>query len=170
MSSYFILNKIPVKDSGKIPHEFWKDKAPNLNFLKVWGCLAKVNILELKKRKLGSKTVDAVFISYAQNSNAYRILMIKSNISDISYNSILEARDASFFEDIFCFKTKISRSLECELSSSRSMDLEFETKTELKRSKSMRIEKNFEEEFFTYLVEDDPCTYDEAMSSSDSSY
>ena len=102
MSSYFILNKIPVKDSGKIPHEFWKDKAPNLNFLKVWGCLAKVNILELKKRKLGSKTVDAVFISYAQNSNAYRILMIKSNISDISYNSILEARDASFFEDILC--------------------------------------------------------------------
>ena len=54
-----------------------------------------------QNRKLGSKTIDAIFISYAQNSNAYRFLVIKSDISDISYNSILEARDASFFEDIF---------------------------------------------------------------------
>ena len=123
-----------------------------------------------QNRKLGSKTIDAIFISYAQNSNAYRFLVIKSDISDISYNLILKARDASFFEDIFCFKTRISRSLECELSSSRSMDLELETETELRRSNRIRIEKNFGKKFFTYLVEGDPYTYDEAISSSDSSF
>ena len=170
LSSYFMLNKIPVKDSGKILYEVWKDRAPNLNFLKVWGCLAKINISEPKKRKLGSKTVDAVFIAYAQNSNIYKFLVIKSDISDISFNSILEARDASFFENIFPFKTKIFRSLECESSSSRFMELELETETKLKRSKRIRIEKNFRKFFFTYLVEGDPHTYDEAMSLSDSSY
>ena len=170
LSSGFILNKISVKDSGKTPYEFWKGIAPNLNFLKVWGCLAKVNISEPKKRKLGFKTVDAVFIAYVQNSNIYKFLVIKSDISDISFNSILEARDASFFENIFPFKTKIFRSLECESSSSRFMELELETETKLKRSKRIRIEKNFRKFFFTYLVEGDPHTYDEAMSLSDSSY
>ena len=170
LSSYFIINRIPVKDSGKIPYEFWKGKAPNLNFFKVWGCLAKVNISEPKKKKLGSKTIDTVFIGYAQNSNAYRFLMIKSDISNINFNLILEARDASFFEDIFPFKTRISRFLECKPSSSRSIDLELKTKIELRKSKKIRIKKIFEEELFTYLVEGDPCTYDEAMSSSDSSY
>ena len=96
--------------------------------------------------------------------------MIKYDISNISYNSILEARDTSFFKDIFSFKTRISRSLVCEPSSSRSIELEFKTETKLKRSKRNRIEKNFREEFFTYLIEDDPCTYDETMSSSDSLY
>ena len=42
-----------------------------------------------------------MIIGYAQNSNAYRFLVIKFDISNISYNSILEARDASFFDDIF---------------------------------------------------------------------
>ena len=50
LSFCFILNRIPIKDSGKTPYEFWKGRAPNLNFVKVWGCLAKVNIPEPKKK------------------------------------------------------------------------------------------------------------------------
>ena len=41
-----------------------------------------------KKVKVGPKTVDCVFIGYAQNSNAYHFLVHKSE-------------DASFFENIF---------------------------------------------------------------------
>ena len=108
----------------------------------MWGCLAKVNIHESKKRKLGPKTIDAVFIGYAQNSNAYRFLVIKSNISDISNNFILEARDASFFKDFFSFKTRISKFLEYE-PSSRSIELKLETETELRRSKKNKIKKNW---------------------------
>ena len=96
--------------------------------------------------------------------------MIKSDINDVSYNSILEARDDSFFEDIFSFKTRIFRSLVCEPPSSRFIKVKFKIEIELKRSKRNRFEKNFGEEFFTYLVEGDPCTYDETISSSDLSY
>ena len=97
-------------------------------------------------------------------------LVIKSEISDISDNSILEARDASFFENIFSFKTKISRPIECEPSSSRAKEWELEIEPELRRSKRKRFEKDFGEDSFTFLIEGEPSTYDEVMSSSKSSY
>ena len=54
-----VLNKIPNKSTNITPYEDWK-----YNYFKVWGCLAKVGILESKKNTLGSKTVDAIFIGY----------------------------------------------------------------------------------------------------------
>ena len=173
LSSCFILNRIPSKASDKTPYKLWKGRTPNLGFLKVWGCLTKVNIPEPKKKKLGSKIMDTIFIGYAQNSNAYRFLVIKSEISDIANNTILESRNTSFFENIFPFKTKIPSEVSVP-SSSRSVDpepeLEPESEPELRRSKWKRIDKNFGEDFFTYFIEGDPCTYDEAMSSLDSLY
>ena len=74
---------------------------PNLNYLKVWGCLAKVAVPKPKKVKVGPKTFDYVFIGYAQNSNAYHFLVHKSEIPDIHVNTIIESRDASFFENIY---------------------------------------------------------------------
>ena len=67
------------------------------------GCLAKVAVPKPKKVKVGPKTVDCVFIGYAQNSNAYRFLVHKSEIPDIHVNTIIESRDASFFENIFSY-------------------------------------------------------------------
>ena len=42
-------NRIPYKRTGKTPYELWKDYAPNIAYLKVWGCLAKVLFPEPKK-------------------------------------------------------------------------------------------------------------------------
>ena len=67
----------------------------------MWGCLAKVLAPLPKKTKLGAKTMDCIFISYALNSSAYKFLVHKSEIPDISVNMIIESRDAVFFEDIF---------------------------------------------------------------------
>ena len=36
-------------------YELWKKREPNLKYLKVWGCLVKVNILINKKRKIKKK-------------------------------------------------------------------------------------------------------------------
>ena len=33
---------LPTKKIGKTPYELWKGYAPNIAYLKVWGCLAKV--------------------------------------------------------------------------------------------------------------------------------
>ena len=114
----------------------------------MWGCLAKVNIPEPKKRKLGPKTVDIVSIGYAHNSNTYRFLVIKSKISEIANNTILESRDASFFEDIFSFKTKILneisfKSIDSVLFTSKSLESqpEAEIEPESRRSKKKGVEK-----------------------------
>ena len=68
-----------------------------LSYLRTWGCLAKVNIPINKKRKLGPKIVDCVFLGYAQRSIAYRFLVVKSEVPDVHVDSIMESRDATFF-------------------------------------------------------------------------
>ena len=72
--------------------------------MKVWGCLAKVLLLEPKKRKLGPKTFDAMFIGYAKNSAAYKFLITKSENSLADVNTIIETKNADFFENIFPMK------------------------------------------------------------------
>jgi hypothetical protein len=57
-----------------------------------------------KKRKLGPKTVDCIFLGYAHHSIAYRFLVVKSEVPDMHVNSLLESRDATFFENIFPMK------------------------------------------------------------------
>uniref|UniRef100_A0A2N9GZ77 Integrase catalytic domain-containing protein n=1 Tax=Fagus sylvatica TaxID=28930 RepID=A0A2N9GZ77_FAGSY len=45
-----ILNKLPQKKLDKTPYELWKGRTPSYQFLKVWGCLAKVAVPIPKKR------------------------------------------------------------------------------------------------------------------------
>ena len=66
--------------------------------------MAKVEVPVPKKTKIGPKTMDYVFIGYAQNSSAYRFLTYKSEIPDINVNSIIEPRNAVFFEHVFPYK------------------------------------------------------------------
>ena len=71
LSANYILNKLPKKKTNKTSYELWKGKMPSYQFLKVWGCLAKVAVPTPKRIKIGSKSVDCVFINYAHNNNAY---------------------------------------------------------------------------------------------------
>lgn len=101
-----ILNRIPRKKSDKTPYELWKGHPPSYRHLKVWGCLAKVEVPKPKQIKIGPKIVDCIFIGYANNSSAYRFLVHKSMIPDIHEGTIIESRNASFFEEIFPKKDK----------------------------------------------------------------
>ncbi|KAL0546602.1 hypothetical protein IC582_016514 [Cucumis melo] len=100
LSACFVLNRILYKRLDKTPYELWKGHAPNLSYLKVWGCLAKVPFPALKKSTVGSKTFDCIFIEYAQNSAAYRFMCLNDK-------TINESRDAEFFEHVFPLKTII---------------------------------------------------------------
>nr|MCH9869697.1 hypothetical protein [Serratia marcescens] len=100
LSSNFILNRIPSKNKDKTPYEFWKGHAPKFDYFTTWGCLAKVLIPEPKRTKIGSKTFDACFVGYSLDSNTYRFLVTHSDNSEISVNTIVESRDATFFENI----------------------------------------------------------------------
>ena len=81
-----------------------KEKKPSYKFLKVWGCLIKVVMPKPKMVKIGQKTFDCIFISYASISCAYRFIVHKSDISDINVNIIMESRNATFCENVFPHK------------------------------------------------------------------
>src|SRR5436190_5070006 len=172
LSACFILNRVPQRDSDVTPYERWKGRTPNIQFFKVWGCLAKVLIPEPKKRKISPKTVDAVFIGYALDSNVNRFLVVNSEISKISNNTIIEARDAVYYENIFPFKTNISNDQPITLSSSDILSSSSAptTNSEPRRSKRARTLTSFGEDLFTYLVEGDPSSFKEAMNSSESPF
>ena len=59
-----------------------------------------------KKVKIVPKTIDCIFIGYAHNSTTYRYLVHESNIIDMHKNTIMELRNASFFEDVFLCRSK----------------------------------------------------------------
>ena len=59
-----------------------------------------------KKRKIGSKTYDCMFIRYASNSVAYRFLVLKSDV--LECNTIIETKNTEFFEHIFPLYENIS--------------------------------------------------------------
>lgn len=104
LTSCHVLDRVTNKNKEKIPYEEWIGRKPSLSYLRTWGCLAKVNILIPKKRKLGPKTADCVLLGYAQWSIAYRFLVVKSEVPDMHVDTIIESRDATFFENIFPMK------------------------------------------------------------------
>ena len=51
-----------------------------------------------KKRKLGPKTVDCVFLDYAIHNVGYSFLIINSRVPDMLVGTIMESRYATFFK------------------------------------------------------------------------
>ena len=92
-----ILNCVPTKNKEITPFEEWEKKRPTLSYLRTWGCLAKVSVPITKKRKLGPKTMDCIFLVYAIHSVGNRFLIVKSGVPDMHVGTIMESRDATFF-------------------------------------------------------------------------
>jgi hypothetical protein len=59
-----VLNRTPNRNKEITPYEDGVGRKPSLSYLRTWGCLMKVNIPISKKRKLGPKTMDCVFLGY----------------------------------------------------------------------------------------------------------
>ena len=174
LSANYILNKVPHKKTHKTPYELWKGHRPCYKYLRVWGCLAKVMVPKPKKVKIGPKTIDCVFIGYANNSSAYRFLVHKSEINDIHVNTFIESRDASFFENIFPYNgnnnsNSNKRPLDATSNNPENIDKE-SVLDEPRRSKRARTSTSFGPDFLTFLLENDPRTYKEAVSSPDASH
>ena len=90
----------PNKRNKITPYELWKQWKPTLKYLKVWGCKAIVKMPEPKRKKLGERGIEGVFLGYVENSKAYRFLTIESNDS-YSVNTVIESIDAIFQEYTF---------------------------------------------------------------------
>jgi hypothetical protein len=126
------------------------------------------------------------FLGYVHNSMAYRFLVIKSDTLEQNVNTIMESRDASFFEDIFPMRSANNTS-QSENNHTHIYDPEdhtpppesndelytpFEEDNDLVnepacRSKRPKIAKSFGDNFIVYLVDDVPKTLSQAYASID---
>jgi hypothetical protein len=63
-----------------------------------------VNVPINKKRKLRPKTVGSIFLGYAIHSVGYRFLIINFEVPNMHVCTIMESKDATFFENEFAMK------------------------------------------------------------------
>ncbi|GJT93972.1 zinc finger, CCHC-type containing protein [Tanacetum coccineum] len=154
LTACYILNRTPNKNSKQTPYEIWTKKVPNLTYLRVWGCRAVVRLTEPKMKNLGEKGIDCIFIGYTEHSKCYRFYVIEPN-DYVSVNSIIELRDAIFDEDRF---TSIPRPRGIIQPSSSKIA---EDEVEGTRDKTLSQRE------YCFIIEEDPRTLSEAMTSRD---
>ena len=179
LTSCHVLNRVPNRNKDKTPYEEWIGRKPSFSYFRTWGCLVKVNMPISKKRKLGPKTVDCIFLGYAHQSIAYRFLVVKSDVPDMYVDTIMESRDATFFENFFPMKdmhstSRFSSEITPELNAPteafeppREISPEEDNNEAPRKSKRQRVEKSFGNDFIVYLVDDTPMSISEAYASSD---
>ena len=132
-----------------------------------------------KKHKFGPKTVDYIFLGYAIHSVGYRFLIVKSGVLDMHVGTIMEPKDATFFENIFSMRDETSSSMQEFIEDDSSAEpIEHNEPTLVenheednndapRKSKRQMTVKSFGDDFIVYLTDDTPKTIEEAYSSLD---
>ena len=89
----YLINRLPSRSIiKKTPEDMWSGIKPNLENIRVFGCLAMVYIPKQKRKKLDAKSEAGIFIGYCENNKAYRIYNPKNKKITIS-------RDVKFMEN-----------------------------------------------------------------------
>ena len=65
-AAVYILNKVPSKSVSSTLYEIWKEKRPNLKYLKIWGCPAYVKNID--GHKLNARSEKYRFVGYSKES------------------------------------------------------------------------------------------------------
>ena len=118
-----------------------------------------------KRTKLGPKTIDCVFIGFANASAAYRFIVYKSEVHDIHVNTILESIDVEFFEDVFPYKESRMSAMNKRTRDEPSTLKVQEQDIEPRRGSRIKKPKNFSPDFISFMTIGEPQTYKEAMTS-----
>ncbi|GJZ56784.1 retrotransposon protein, putative, ty1-copia subclass [Tanacetum coccineum] len=88
-----ILNMVPTKKVDKTPYKVWHGQAPNLSYLKVWGCEALVKHDTLTNPdKLEPRALNCIFVGYPKETMGYSFYYP-------SENKVFVARNVEFFEN-----------------------------------------------------------------------
>ena len=189
LTSCHLINRIPSKKIHTSPYEIWNGRKPNIKYFKVWGCVAYYRLPDSQRKKLGSRGIKSIFVGYPQNSKAYRLLDLESNV-------IVESIHVEFFENTFVQDNIIYDGIDIPHSTenqnniptsdpSSSKRKELEEPLEPRRSQRQRKEK-IDPDFITFFVEgsrkrllktfevcnidDDPKTLKEALASRDAAF
>lgn len=92
-TAVFLLNRLPTRAiEGKTPFEAWFGYKPDLQNLKIFGCLCFSYVPQVKRDKLDKKAEPGIFVGYSNTSKAYRIFQPQNG-------KIIVSRDVKFMED-----------------------------------------------------------------------
>ena len=116
-------------------------------------------LLGPKRTKLGPKTIDCVFIGFANASAAYRFLVYKSEVHDIHVNTILESID------VFPYKESPMSAMYKRTRDEQSTPKVQEQHTKPRKGSRIKKPKNFGPDFISFMTIGEPQTYKEAMTS-----
>lgn len=92
-TAVFLINRSPSSSStNKVPEEAWTGVAPDMSFLRTFGCKAMVHVPKQKRKKLDAKSEACVFLGYCDGTKNYRLYNQEKD-------RIVISRDVIFFED-----------------------------------------------------------------------
>lgn len=88
----YIINRSPSRVLGVVtPYERWTGKKPNISHLWIFGSKAMVHIPRQNRLKWDRKSCELIFVSYCDNTKAYRFF-------DPADKNIVISRDIMFIE------------------------------------------------------------------------
>ncbi|CAL0329743.1 unnamed protein product [Lupinus luteus] len=99
----YLINKQPTRFLfNKSPYSVLYGRMPNINDLKVFGCLGYASTLLSHRRKLDKRARKCVVLGYRQGVKGY-VLM------DIDNHEIFLSRNTLFYEHVFPYKNDINK-------------------------------------------------------------
>ncbi len=86
-----IRNRSPANQSAQTPWELFYGSRPNVSGMRVFGAKAHAHVPKQLRHKLEAHTQKGIFIGYAEQSKAYRVLLDSGKVQ--------ETKDVIFVED-----------------------------------------------------------------------
>ncbi|KAL8097695.1 hypothetical protein AgCh_030709 [Apium graveolens] len=173
-TSTYLLNKVPSKSVPQTPYEIWKERKPSLKHVKIWGCPAYVK--KVDPDKLESRSVKYNFVGYPKETLGYYFY---------TDHRVFVSRHATFLEKEFILEGNSESKIELdEVQEAQTITDQVETpvqteqpSVELPIRRTGRVSRQSERYYglviendneLSIIDDDDPVTYNEAMSSVDS--
>jgi hypothetical protein len=93
MTAVYVLNRSFTRSMDDVtPFEAWHEGKPDVEHLRVFGCVAHAKVTRPGLKKLDDRSTPMVFLGYEQGSKAYRLF-------DPVANRVHVSRDVVFDED-----------------------------------------------------------------------
>lgn len=94
---------------GMCPEEAWSGRKPDLQYLRIFGCLAYGHVPQQKRKKWDVKSQAYIFVGYCDESKAYRLIPLDDR------TRLVKSRDVIFDESRMAVRSEdVSKSQGCD--------------------------------------------------------